>query len=161
MPEYNIVVFGGDHCGPEVTAEGVKILKVIDKHTDLAFKFDEQLLGGASIDAHGIPLTDSALTAAKSADAILLGAIGGPKWGTAAVRPEQGILALRKELGTYGNLRPCFFASESLVDSSPLKAEVCRGVDFMIVRELTGGIYFGDRIEDDQGKGFAEDREPK
>ena len=104
-------------------------------------------------------MTDEALSAAKSADAVLLGAIGGPKWGTGAVRPEQGILRLRKEMGTYGNLRPCFFASESLVDISPLKAEVCRGVDFNIVRELTGGIYFGDRTEDD-GSGFAMDTEP-
>jgi 3-isopropylmalate dehydrogenase len=112
-----------------------------------------------SIDAHGDPLTDTALSAAKAADAILLGAIGGPKWGTGAVRPEQGILKLRKELGTYGNLRPCSFASPSLVDASPLKAHVCRGTDFVIVRELTGGIYFGDRTEDD-GSGFALDTEP-
>lgn len=113
----------------------------------------------ASIDATGVPLTDEALTAAKDADAVLLGAIGGPKWGTGKVRPEQGILKLRKEMGTYGNLRPCFFASESLVDISPLKAEVCRGTNFNIVRELTGGIYFGDRIEDD-GSGYAQDTEP-
>jgi 3-isopropylmalate dehydrogenase len=104
-------------------------------------------------------LTDEALSAAKAADAVLLGAIGGPKWGTGAVRPEQGILKLRKEMGTYGNLRPCFFASDSLVDSSPLKAEVCRGVNFNIVRELTGGIYFGERTEDD-GSGYACDTEP-
>jgi 3-isopropylmalate dehydrogenase len=104
-------------------------------------------------------LTDEALSAAKAADAVLLGAIGGPKWGTGAVRPEQGILRLRKEMGTYGNLRPCFFASDSLVDSSPLKAEVCRGVNFNIVRELTGGIYFGERTEDD-GSGYACDTEP-
>lgn len=104
-------------------------------------------------------MTDEALSAAKAADAVLLGAIGGPKWGTGAVRPEQGILKLRKEMGTYGNLRPCFFASDSLVDSSPLKAEVCRGVNFNIVRELTGGIYFGDRKEDD-GSGYALDTEP-
>jgi 3-isopropylmalate dehydrogenase len=113
----------------------------------------------ASIDATGIPLTDEALEAAKAADAVILGAIGGPKWGTAAVRPEQGILKLRKEMGTFGNLRPCFLASDSLVDVSPLKAEVCRGVNFNIVRELTGGIYFGDRKEDD-GSGFALDTEP-
>jgi 3-isopropylmalate dehydrogenase len=113
----------------------------------------------ASIDATGEPLTDKALEAAKAADAVLLGAIGGPKWGTGKVRPEQGILKLRKEMGTYGNLRPCFFASESLVDSSPLKAEVCRGVNFNIVRELTGGIYFGERTEDD-GSGYACDTEP-
>lgn len=104
-------------------------------------------------------MTDEALTAAKNADAVLLGAIGGPKWGTGAVRPEQGLLRLRKEMGTYGNLRPCSFASESLVDYSPLKAEVCRGTDFTIVRELTGGIYFGDRKEDD-GSGSAMDTEP-
>lgn len=88
-----------------------------------------------------------------------MGAIGGPEWGTGKVRPEQGLLRLRKEMGAYGNLRPCNFAGESLVEASPLKAEVCRGTDFVVVRELTGGIYFGDRIEDD-GSGFAEDREP-
>ncbi|QIW96357.1 hypothetical protein AMS68_001875 [Peltaster fructicola] len=160
MPSYNIVVFGGDHCGPEVCKEGVKILKVIEKHNkDITFNFDEQLLGGASINAHGTPLTDSALNAAKNADAVLLGAIGGPEWGTGAVRPEQGILKLRKEMGTFGNLRPCFLASDSLAEISPLKAEIARGTNFMIVRELTGGVYFGDRIEDD-GSGFAQDTEP-
>ncbi|KAK8241078.1 Isocitrate/isopropylmalate dehydrogenase-domain-containing protein [Phyllosticta capitalensis] len=113
----------------------------------------------ASIDATGSPLTDEALAAAKSADAVFLGAIGGPKWGTGKVRPEQGILKLRKEMGTFGNLRPCFFASESLVEISPLKASVAAGTNFNIIRELTGGIYFGDRKEDD-GSGFAMDTEP-
>lgn len=160
MPSYDIVVFGGDHCGPEVTAEGLKVLRALEKHSkDISFNFQEHLLGGASIDATESPLTDEALDAAKKADAVLLGAIGGPKWGTGKVRPEQGILRLRKEMGTYGNLRPCFFASESLVDSSPLKAEVCRGTNFNIVRELTGGIYFGERKEDD-GSGYAMDTEP-
>lgn len=112
-----------------------------------------------SIDATGSPLTDEALSAAQAADAVLLGAIGGPKWGTGAVRPEQGLLRLRKEMRAYGNLRPCFFASDALVESSPLKAEVCRGTDFVIVRELTGGIYFGERQEDD-GSGHAWDKEP-
>lgn len=114
----------------------------------------------ASINAHGKPLTEETLNAAKAADAVLLGAIGGPEWGPSSpVRPEQGLLALRKELSTYGNLRPCSFASDSLVERSPLKAEVCRGTDFVVVRELTGGIYFGDRKEDD-GSGFAMDTEP-
>jgi 3-isopropylmalate dehydrogenase len=112
----------------------------------------------ASIDATGEPLTAKALEAAKAADAVLLGAIGGPKWGTGKVRPEQGILALRKQMGTYGNLRPCNFASEALIEHSPLKAEVCRGTDFIVVRELTGGIYFGERKEDD-GDGSAWDTE--
>lgn len=152
-------------------------MRIIEKHSnDVKFDLQEHLLGGvrllqylvkhvkanllkASIDATGIPLTDEALEAAKAADAVILGAIGGPKWGTAAVRPEQGILKLRKEMGTFGNLRPCFFASESLVDVSPLKSEVCKGVNFNIVRELTGGIYFGDRKEDD-GSGYAMDTEP-
>ncbi|EOD47251.1 putative 3-isopropylmalate dehydrogenase leu2a protein [Neofusicoccum parvum] len=160
MPSFNIVVFAGDHCGPEVTAEAIKVLEVIQaEKPDVQFNFQHHLLGGCSIDAHGEPLTDEALTAAKNADAVILGAIGGPKWGTGKVRPEQGILKLRKEMGTFGNLRPCFFASESLVEYSPLKAEVCRGTNFNIIRELTGGIYFGDRTEDD-GSGFALDTEP-
>ncbi|KAK8055906.1 hypothetical protein PG993_001133 [Apiospora rasikravindrae] len=172
MATHNIVVFGGDHCGPEVrentvvivaavVAEAVKVLKALESHSPSAGKFNLQdhLLGGCSIDATGSPLTDEALTAAKNADAVLLGAIGGPKWGTGSVRPEQGLLRLRKEMGTYGNLRPCSFASDALVDYSPLKADVCRGTDFTIVRELTGGIYFGDRKEDD-GDGKAMDTEP-
>ena len=100
-------------------------------------------------------MTDDALAVAKAADAIILGAIGGPKWGAASVRPEQGLLKLRKELGTFGNLRPCFFASPSLVANSPLKESVCKGTNFTVVRELTGGLYFGDRKEeDDEGHAF-------
>ncbi|ROT38546.1 3-isopropylmalate dehydrogenase [Sodiomyces alkalinus F11] len=158
---HDIVVFAGDHCGPEVVAEGIKVLKAVEAHSPSAGKFNlqEHLLGGASINATGSPLTDEALNAAKSASAILLGAIGGPEWGTGAVRPEQGLLKLRKELGAYGNLRPCNFASDALVDFSPLKPEICRGVDFVVVRELTGGIYFGDRKED-TGDGHALDTEP-
>ncbi|MCJ1327833.1 3-isopropylmalate dehydrogenase [Thelotrema lepadinum] len=160
MSPFNIVVLGGDHCGPEVTSEAIKILKVIEQERpQIKFNFQDHLLGGCSIDAHGTPLTDEALSAAKNANAVILGAIGGPQWGTGSIRPEQGLLKLRKEMGTFGNLRPCNFASESLVDISPLKASVCRGVDFTIVRELTGGIYFGERKEDD-GSGYAMDTEP-
>ncbi|RPB23363.1 3-isopropylmalate dehydrogenase Leu2A [Terfezia boudieri ATCC MYA-4762] len=147
VQEFNVVVFQGDHCGPEVIAEAVKILKVLEKKRDLKFNLDYQLLGGCSINAHGTALTLEALAKAKSADAVLLGAVGGPEWGTGPVRPEQGLLLLRKEMSAFGNLRPCNFASESLVQYSPLKESVCRGVDFCIVRELTGGIYFGERKE--------------
>ncbi|KAI9820539.1 MAG: 3-isopropylmalate dehydrogenase [Thelocarpon impressellum] len=161
MVAYNIVVFAGDHCGPEVTKEALKVLRAVERErADVSFNFQEHLLGGASIDATGSPLTDAALQAAKDADAVLLGAIGGPKWGTGTVRPEQGLLRLRKEMDAFGNLRPCNFASDSLVDISPLKASVCRGVDIMIIRELTGGIYFGARKEDDDGSGEAWDTEP-
>ncbi|KAK0385864.1 hypothetical protein NLU13_7041 [Sarocladium strictum] len=156
MPEHNVVVFAGDHCGPEVIAEGIKVIKTIEELRPTAGKFNLQnhLLGGCSIDETGNPLTDEALAAAKAADAVLLGAIGGPKWGTGAVRPEQGLLKLRSEMSAYGNLRPCFFASDALVESSPLKAEVCRGTDMMLVRELTSGLYFGERKEFDGNDAF-------
>ena len=164
MPTYNIVVFAGDYAGPEVTEEAVRIMKVVEKCSkDVKFNFQPHLLGGASIDAHQNPLTDEALAAAKSAHAVLLGAIGGPKYGVGPIRPEQGLLRLRKEMNTFGNLRPCFFASPTLAKRSPLKEEICTGTDFMIVRELTGGIYFGDRVEGNPQDGpdeWAEDREP-
>ncbi|KAJ4508453.1 3-isopropylmalate dehydrogenase [Exophiala dermatitidis] len=157
MPTFNIVVFAGDYAGPEV-------LKVVEKCAkDVKFNFQEHLLGGCSIDAHGTPLTDTALSAAQSAHAVLLGAIGGPKYGVGPIRPEQGLLKLRKEMNTFGNLRPCFFASPTLASRSPLKEEICQGTDIMIVRELTGGIYFGDRVEGNPADGpneWAEDREP-
>lgn len=162
MSPFNIVVLGGDHSGPECVAEAVKVLKAIEAYSPSkpTFNLQDHLLGGASIDKFGEPLTAEALAAAKAADAVLLGAIGGPEWGPdAPVRPEQGILQLRKELGTFGNLRPCSFASEQLVEYSPLKPEICRGTDIVIVRELTGGIYFGDRREDN-GDGQAMDTEP-
>ncbi|CAK7238698.1 MAG: 3-isopropylmalate dehydrogenase [Sporothrix thermara] len=162
MSANNIVVFAGDHSGPEVVAEAIKVLKAIEAHSPskATFNLQEHLLGGASIDKTGSALTDEAIAAAAAADAILLGAIGGPEWGPdAPVRPEQGLLKLRKELQTFGNLRPCSFASEQLVDFSPLKADVCRGTDFVVVRELTGGIYFGERREDN-GDGNALDTEP-
>ncbi|KXH47681.1 V-type ATPase [Colletotrichum simmondsii] len=156
MAEHNIVVFAGDHCGPEVIAEAIKVIKTVEKLSPTAGKFNLQdhLLGGCSIDQTGSPLTDEALAAAKAADAVLLGAIGGPEWGTGAVRPEQGLLKLRSEMCAYGNLRPCFFASDALVESSPLKASVCRGTDMIIVRELTSGLYFGERKEYDGTNAF-------
>ncbi|KAF4460003.1 3-isopropylmalate dehydrogenase [Fusarium albosuccineum] len=156
MAEHNIVVFAGDHCGPEVIAEAIKVIKKVEELSPTAGKFNlqEHLLGGCSIDKTGNPLTDEALAAAKAAHAVLLGAIGGPEWGTGTVRPEQGLLKLRSEMEAYGNLRPCFFASDALVESSPLKASVCRGTDMMLVRELTSGLYFGERKEYDGHKAF-------
>lgn len=155
----NIVVLPGDHVGQEITEEAIKVLKAIESvRPNIKFNFEHHLIGGAAIDATGVPLPDEALEAAKKSDAVLLGAVGGPKWGTGAVRPEQGLLKIRKELQLYANLRPCNFASESLLELSPLKAEFARGTDFTVVRELVGGIYFGERKED-EGDGVAWDSE--
>lgn len=159
MSTKKIVVLPGDHVGQEITEEAIKVLNAIESvRPNVKFEFQHHLIGGAAIDATGVPLPDEALAAAKKADAVLLGAVGGPKWGTGAVRPEQGLLKIRKELQLYANLRPCNFASDSLLDLSPLKAEYARGTDFTVVRELVGGIYFGERKED-EGDGVAWDSE--
>lgn len=145
-----ITLLPGDHVGTEVVAEAVKVLRAIEEstpHQQIKFEFETHLIGGAAIDATGEPLPEASLQAAKSSHAVLLGAVGGPKWGTGAVRPEQGLLKIRKELSLYANLRPCNFVSEKLLELSPLKAEVVRGTNFTVVRELVGGIYFGERLE--------------
>ncbi len=140
----NIVLLPGDGIGPEVVAQGRRVLEEIAVRHGHAFTFTEHLMGGASIDAHGVALTDETLAACRAADAVLLGAVGGPKWDdpTAAVRPEQGLLGLRKGLGLFANLRPAK-AHPALVDASPLKPDRLEGVDLLVVRELTGGLYFG------------------
>ncbi len=138
-----IVLLPGDGIGPEVMAEAVRVLDAVAG--DLTY--DTLLAGGASIDVHGTALTDEALAACKGADAVLLAAIGGPKWDSTdpnAVRPEQGLFRLRGELGLYANLRPVK-PRPALYDASPLKREVIERTDLLVVRELTGGLYFGDR----------------
>lgn len=159
MTTKKVVLLPGDHVGPEIVGEAVKVLKAISAvRPDKQFEFDDQLIGGAAIDAEGVPLTESALAACKTADAVLLGAVGGPKWGTGKVRPEQGLLQIRKALGLYANLRPCQFASDKLLKFSPLKEDIAKGTNFTVVRELIGGIYFGERKED-EGDGYAWDTE--
>jgi 3-isopropylmalate dehydrogenase len=139
-----IIVLAGDGIGPEVTAEAVRVLQAIAERFGHEFTFAEHLIGGQSIDAFGTALTDETLAACKSANAVLLGAVGGPRWDdpTAATRPEDGLLALRKCLGLYANLRPVK-PHPSLLDASPVRPERLRGVDLIVVRELTGGLYFG------------------
>ncbi len=141
-----IVVLPGDGIGPEVTAAAVQTLQAVADRYGHQFDFQYHLIGGAAIDATGSPLPDATLQAAQSADAILLGAVGGPQWSdpNAKVRPEQGLLAIRKALGLYANLRPVKPHAATL-GASPIKPHLLQGVDLMVVRELTGGIYFGDK----------------
>ena len=144
-----IAVLGGDGIGPEVVAEGVRCLRTIAARFGHSFELIEADFGGCAIDKHEDPLPKATLDLCLGADAILLGAIGGPKWSspTAKLRPEAGLLRLRKELGVYANLRPVHVLG-SLVEASTIKPEVLQGVDLLFVRELTGGIYFGEKRRD-------------
>jgi len=147
-----IAVIPGDGIGVEVTAEAQKVLEALAEARGHSFTFESGLLGGAAIDAVGVPLPDETLTLCRASDAILFGAAGGPKWDDprAKVRPEQGLLALRKELGLYANLRPVK-VNAVLVNASTIKPEVLQGTDLIVVRELTGGLYFGESGRKDDG----------
>jgi 3-isopropylmalate dehydrogenase len=140
-----IVLLPGDGIGPEIVHEARGVLDLVAQRHGHAFTYDERLIGGAAIDAAGTPLPGETLAACKAADAVLLGAVGGPKWDdpSAKVRPEQGLLAIRKGLGLFANLRPVRVIP-ALLDASPLRRERVEGVDMLVVRELTGGLYFGE-----------------
>ncbi|TVR44519.1 MAG: 3-isopropylmalate dehydrogenase [Planctomycetota bacterium] len=144
MGVYRISVIHGDGIGPEVNQQAVRLLVAIGERFGHQFSFHEYLAGGAAIDATGNPLPDETIAGVKDSDALLFGAIGGPKWESMPhhLKPEAGLLRLRSELGAFANLRPAVVYDE-LVDASTLKPEVVRGTDIMVVRELTGGIYFG------------------
>ena len=141
----NLLLMPGDGIGPEVMAQAKRVLDWLQKTGRVDFAVTEELVGGASIDAHGVPLTEAALAHALAADAVLFGSVGGPKWDTVPfdIRPEAALLKLRKEMGVFANLRPAK-VFDALVDASSLKPELVRGLDIMIVRELIGGIYFGE-----------------
>ena len=140
----NIVVLPGDGIGPEVTAEAVRCLEQLSSERDLKLHFTEYDFGGVAIDRHGNPLPEATLEACRTADAVLLGAVGGDQWNDAPVRPEAGLLRIREELGLFANLRPAKVI-DGLQDFSPLRPDISKDADILVVRELTGGIYFGER----------------
>jgi len=144
MKSYRIAVLPGDGIGPEIVREALKVLGVVAERTGVRFDLQEGLVGGGAYDRFGAPLPDHVMQLALASDAVLLGAVGGPKWESLdySVRPERGLLGLRSGLGLYANLRPVV-VFEDLIDASPLKPDVVRGIDLMIVRELLGDAYFG------------------
>jgi 3-isopropylmalate dehydrogenase len=140
-----IVLLPGDGIGPEVTLQARRALEAVAAGHGIDLEFEQELIGGASIDAHGTPLRDEVVALCRESSAVLLGAVGGPKWDAMAVdvRPEKGLLKIRKDLGLFANLRPAAVIP-ALVDASTLRPEVVEGIDLLVVRELTGGIYFGE-----------------
>ena len=141
----NILLLAGDGIGPEIVAEAVKVLDCLNEKMNLGINYQYDLMGGCAIDVHGVPLTDATIAKAKASDGILLGAVGGPKWDTLdrAIRPEKGLLKIRAALDLFSNLRPAILYPQ-LADASSLKRELVEDLDILIVRELTGGIYFGE-----------------
>lgn len=159
-----ILVLPGDGIGPEIMAEAVKVLRLANEKFDLNVELSFDELGGAAVDKYGVPLADETLERARAADAVLLGAVGGPKWDKIdpAIRPERGLLKIRSQLGLFANLRPGILYPQ-LADASSLKPDVVAGLDILIVRELTGGIYFGQPRETkvlDNGERMAYDTLP-
>ncbi|KAJ3299561.1 3-isopropylmalate dehydrogenase [Borealophlyctis nickersoniae] len=161
----SIVLLPGDGVGPEVVAEAKKVLDLVAEVRGSAlgiqFSFKEELIGGCAIDATGNPLPDKTLEACRNSSAVLLGAVGGPQWPRPATaenpnpaRAEQGLLKIRKELDLFANIRPCLFPGKTLLKMSPLKEEIVKGTEFIVVRELTGGIYFGKREEEKDGYAY-------
>ena len=145
--KYNIAVIRGDGIGPEIVEEGIRALNAAAKRYGFTLNYSEVLMGGCAIDEHGTPLPQDTISTCKVSDAVLLGAVGGPKWETLPghLRPEAGLLGIRAALGLYANLRPAVLF-DPLKDACPLKPEiVANGLDLLMVRELTGGIYFGER----------------
>ena len=141
---FKIALLPGDGVGPEVTAAARAVLELIGDFYDHRFEFSEHLIGGAGIDAEGDPLPQSTVDACLASDGVVLGAVGGPQWDGQALRPEQGLLGLRKIMGLFANLRP-LQVSPVMAHRSPLKKEIVEGVDLIVFRELTGGVYFGEK----------------
>ena len=159
----NITVLAGDGIGPEIVKEAIKVLDKIGEKYGHTFNYTPVDIGGCSIDKYGVPITDEGMAKCKAADSVLLGAVGGPKWDNCppAIRPEKALLAVRKELGLFANLRPTKLFPQ-LADASPLKPSIVgNGIDLLIVRELTGGVYFGKRVtEEVNGELVATDYMP-